>query len=147
MICFTIFYYSKIKTPVDKFGRGDYGEASITQHTIVSSGDDVDDVYLRRDGGNTAIGSISMTGNTVTNVCNPTADHDVPNKLYVDRTTNDAVSKNGGIMMGNFNMIGYEKMVSQLQTYQKVIQTLPLVTNSQFRKKVYGGKRNNSQHS
>ena len=59
--------------PVDKFERG---EASIIQHTIVSSGDHADDVYLRRDGGNAAIGSISMTGNTVTNVCNPTVDHD-----------------------------------------------------------------------
>ena len=89
--------------PVDKFGRAEYGEASI--HTIVSSGDHADDVYLRRDGGNAAIGS--MTGNPVTNVCNPTVDHDVANKMYVDQITSDAVSKNGGTMMGNLNMNGY----------------------------------------
>jgi len=77
------------------------------QHTIVSSGGDANDIYLRRDGGNSAIGSISMTGNTVTNVCNPMADHDVTNKLYVDQSTSDAVSKNGGTMMGNLNMNGY----------------------------------------
>ena len=86
----------------------------------------MDDVYLRRDGGNTAIGSIDMTGNTVTIVCNPTADHDVPNKLYVDRTTSHAVPKNGGSMVGNFNMNGYGKRVCQLQAYQKVIHTLPV---------------------
>ena len=90
--------------PVDKFGRG---EASTIQHTIVSSGDHADDVYLRRDGGNAAIGSISMTGNTVTNVCNPTVDHDVANKMYVDQITSDAVSKNGSTMMGNLDMNGY----------------------------------------
>jgi len=93
--------------PVDKFGRAEYGEASTTLHTIVSSGDHADDVYLRRDGGNAAIGSISMTGNTVTNVCNSTADHDVANKMYVDQITSDAVSKNGDTMMGNLNMNGY----------------------------------------
>ena len=77
--------------PVDKLGRGEYCETSIIQHTIVSSaGDDVDDVYLRRDGGNAAIGTISMTGNTVTNVCNPTADH-VANKIYVVQITSDAL--------------------------------------------------------
>jgi len=48
-----------------------------------------------------------MTGNTVTNVCNPKADHGVTNKLYVDQITSDAVSKNGGTMMGNLNMNGY----------------------------------------
>ena len=62
---------------VDKFGRAEYGETSIIQHTDVSS----DDVYLRRNGGNTTIGYMSMTGNTVTNVCNPTADHGVASKI------------------------------------------------------------------
>ena len=42
--------------PVDKFGRGDYGETDIIQHTFASS----DDIYLKRDGGNVATGSISM---------------------------------------------------------------------------------------
>ena len=45
-----------------------------------------------------------MTGNTVTNVCNPTVDHDVANKMYVDQITGDAVSKNGGTMMGNHRL-------------------------------------------
>jgi len=46
--------------PVVKFGRGDYGETNIIQHTFASSDEHADDIYLRRDGGNVATGSISM---------------------------------------------------------------------------------------
>ena len=64
--------------PVDKFGRGDYGETDIIQHTFASS----DDIYLKRDGGNVATGSISMAWNTLNDVGNPTADYDVATKSY-----------------------------------------------------------------
>jgi len=53
--------------------------------------DDVEHVYLRRNGGNTAIGSIVMTGNTSTNACNLASDHDVAIKSYVDRNISDTV--------------------------------------------------------
>jgi len=70
--------------PVDKFGRGDYGEPNIIQHTFISSDEHADDIYLRRDGDNVATGSISMAGNTLNDVGNPTADHDVATKSYCD---------------------------------------------------------------
>ena len=72
--------------PVDKFGRGDYGETNIIQHTFASSDEHADNIYLRRDGGNVATGSISMAGKyTLNDVGNPTADYDVASKLYVDQ--------------------------------------------------------------
>jgi len=80
--------------PVDKFGRGDYGETNIIQHTFASSDDHVDDIYLRRDGGNVVTGSISMAGKTLNDVCNPTADHDVASKLYVDQIASNAAAEN-----------------------------------------------------
>ena len=70
--------------PVVKFERGDYGETNIIQHTFTSSDEHADDIYLRRDGGNVATGSISMAGKTLNDVCNPTADHDVATKSYCD---------------------------------------------------------------
>jgi len=89
--------------PVDKFGRKDDGR---TQGPVAVP--DMDDTYLRRDGTNTAIGTINMTGNTLTNVNNPVFDHDVANKLYVDDKTRDSerdcaskVSKTGDIITGN----------------------------------------------
>ena len=52
--------------PVDKFGRRDTpfqenvsSDVSFTQ---------IGDYFIRRDGSNTAIGSINMTGNTLTNL-------------------------------------------------------------------------------
>ena len=90
--------------PVDKFGRKDDGIR--TQGPV--SVPDMDDTYLRRDGTNTAIGTINMTGSTLTNVSNPVFDHDVANKLYVDDKTRDSerdcaskVSKTGDIITGN----------------------------------------------
>jgi len=65
----------------------------------------MDDAYLRRDGTNTATGTINMTGNTLTNVSDPVFDHDVANKLYVDDKTREdcasKVSNTGGIISGN----------------------------------------------
>jgi len=88
MICFIK------KMPVDKFGRGDYGETNIIQHTFDSSDKHADDIYLRQDGGNVATGSISMAEKTLNNVCNPTADHDVACKLYVDQIASNAAAEN-----------------------------------------------------
>jgi len=38
----------------------------------------------------TAIGTINMTGYTLTKLSNSIFDHDVPNKLYVDDKTRDS---------------------------------------------------------
>jgi len=53
--------------PVDKFGRR---RDIVVQDNVSSdvSFTQMDDYFIRRDGSNTAIGSINMTGNTLTNV-------------------------------------------------------------------------------
>ena len=42
--------------------------------------------FLRRDGTNTATGSINMTGNTLSNVSNPVNAQDIATKNYVDKS-------------------------------------------------------------
>ena len=46
----------------------------------------VENNFIRRNGSSAVTGSIDMTGNTLHNVGNPTADHDVATKTYVDST-------------------------------------------------------------
>jgi len=55
--------------PVDKFGRRD----TAVQDNVSSdvSFTQIGDYIIRRDGSNTAIGSINMTGNTLTNLSEP----------------------------------------------------------------------------
>ena len=93
--------------PVDKFGRRD----TAVQDNVLSdvSFTQMDDFFLRRNGSNTAIGSINMTGNTLTNVSVPLHDHDAANKLYVDRRSGgtDKVSRSGDSMQGDIDMGGY----------------------------------------
>ena len=60
------------------------------------------DKFLRRDGTNTAIGTINSTGNTFSNVSSPENDHDAANKVYV--VNNAGISKTGGEMLGNIDM-------------------------------------------
>jgi len=79
--------------PFDKFGRRD----TVVQQTSDAdvSFTQMDGYFLRRDSSNTAIGSINVTGNTLTNVSGPVHNHDAANKVYVDersdRTDKDAV--------------------------------------------------------
>jgi len=93
--------------PVDTFGRRD----TAVQDNVSSdvSFTQIADYFIRRDGSNTAIGSINMTVNTLTNVSEPVHDHDAANKLYVDRGSGgtDAVSRYGDLMQGDLNMGGY----------------------------------------
>jgi len=67
--------------PVDKFGRKD----TAVQDNVSSnlSFTQIGDYFIRRDGSNTAIGSINISGNTLTNVSEPVHDHDAANKIYV----------------------------------------------------------------
>jgi len=62
----------------------------------------MNDTFLRRDGTNTAVGTINMTGNTFTNVSSPENDHDAANKAYVDN--NAGIWKTGGEMLGNLDI-------------------------------------------
>ena len=86
--------------PVDKFGRMSDAEAVYTEGVSLRY---INNNFLRRDGTNTATGSINMTGNTLTNVSNPVIDQDVATKNYVDT---NKVSKSGDTMTGHLNMSG-----------------------------------------
>ena len=65
--------------PDNKFGRRD----TAVQDNISSdvSSTQIGDYFIRRDGSNITIGSINMTGNTLTNVNEPVHDHDAANKI------------------------------------------------------------------
>ena len=111
--------------PVDKFGRiiRD-AKRTVVQETTASdlSVTEMNDHFIRRDGSNTVFGSINMMGNTLTNVSNPTSDHDVANKLYVDTSAvGDKVSRSGDTMSGDLDMAG--NRVRGLNT------SLPLASN------------------
>jgi len=94
---------------VDKFGRRYYrqiqgsvaAESSSTEVSLAQ----MNGIFLRRDGTNSALGTINMTGNTLTNVSNPVNEHDAANKEYVDE--NVGISKNGDTMLGDLDMNGY----------------------------------------
>ena len=94
--------------PVDKFGRRYYrqiqGPVTETSFSEVPLAQ-MNGILLRRDGTNSAFGTINMSGNTFTNVSNSVEDHDAANKVYVDE--NAGVSKNGDTMLDNLDMNGY----------------------------------------
>ena len=100
--------------PVDKFGRAeDYRETSLIEDASVSSVEGINEIFLRRDGRNTVIGTINMAGNTLTfftNLRNPVLNHDVATKIYVDESSDgmDKVSRSGDTMSGNLHMGGLE---------------------------------------
>ena len=78
--------------PVDKFGRN-------VERTTVYFGINIANLtnsFLRRDGGNTAIGAIDMNSNIIKNMADPLIYQDVATKNYVD--THDAA---GGVVFGD----------------------------------------------
>ena len=68
------------KMPVDKFGRGDNGSHVLEGASLKF----INNNFLRRDGSNSAIGSISMDGYKLTNVGGPTNAQHAATKIYVD---------------------------------------------------------------
>ena len=89
--------------PVDKFGRTQESNNSIVDGVSLTF---INNNFLRRDGTNTATGSINMTGNTLTKVSEPVNAQDVATKNYVDSSNGgvDKVSKAGDTMTGDLNM-------------------------------------------
>ena len=84
-----------IKMPANKFGRN--GERTTTVYTGINIAN-LTNSFLRRDGGNTAIGAIDMNNN-IKNGADPLIYQDVAIKNYVD--TNAAA---GGVVFGDIKL-------------------------------------------
>ena len=67
--------------PVDKFGRN--GDRTTTVYIGINIAN-LTNSFLRRDGGNTAIGAIDMNSHIIKNVADPLSNQDVATKNYVD---------------------------------------------------------------
>ena len=65
---------------VDKFGRNGDRATPVYNGINITN---VTNTFLRRDGGNTAIGAIDMNNNTFKNVSNPLTNRDVATKNYI----------------------------------------------------------------
>ena len=82
---------------VDIFGRTDVGNAQ----KVFSAGvtlSQVNNVFLRRDGGNTATDNIDLDSHKIVKVVDPTDPQDVATNNYVDSSK---VAKTGDTMKGN----------------------------------------------
>jgi len=82
--------------PVDIFGRTDFANDSTR---VISQGinmKQVNDTFLRRDGGNAASSDIDLDSHKLINVADPAKDKDAANKEYVDSNAGtNKVSKSG----------------------------------------------------
>ena len=83
--------------PVDKFGRN--GDIIIPVYTGINTANLINS-FLRRDGGNTAIGAIDMNSHIIKNVADPVSNQDVAAKNYVDT---NAFTTAGGVVSGDIN--------------------------------------------
>ena len=70
--------------PLDKFGRN--GDSATPVYTAINIAN-LTNTFLRRDGGNTAIGAIIMNSNIIKNVSDPVSKQDVATKNYVHTHT------------------------------------------------------------
>ena len=80
---------------VDKFGRnGDTVYTAINIANLTNS-------FLRRDGGNTAIGAVDMNSNIIKNVADPLSNQDVATKNYEDKY---AITTVDGVVSGDIKL-------------------------------------------
>ena len=84
--------------PLDKFGRN--GDRTTTVYTGINIAN-LTKSFLRRDGGNTAIGAIDMNSNIIKNVADQMSNEDVTTKNYVDT---NAITTAGGVVSGDINL-------------------------------------------
>ena len=81
--------------PVDKFGRN--GDRATSVYTGINIAN-LTNTFLRRDGGNTAIGDSDMNSNIIKNVADPLSNQDVVTKNYMHTL---AFSTAGGVVSGD----------------------------------------------
>ena len=86
-----------MKMPVDKFRRN--GDRTITVYTGINIVN-LTNSFLRRNGGNTAIGAIDLNSNINKNVSDPVSNQDVATNNYVDT---HAFTTAGGVVSGDIN--------------------------------------------
>ena len=78
---------------VDKFERNE-DRATRTVYTGRNTAN-LTNTFLRRDGGNTAIGAIDLNSNIIKNVSDPLSNQDVATKNYIDE---NAFTTAGGVV-------------------------------------------------
>ena len=83
---------------VDKFGRN--GDRTTTVYTEINIAN-LTNSFLRRDGGNTAIGAIHMNSNIIKNISDPLSNQDVATKNYV---YTNAFTAAGGVVSGDIKL-------------------------------------------
>ena len=92
------FYNSYYKLPLDTFGRkGDRTTPVYTRLNIAN----VTNSFLRRDGGNTAIGTIDMNSNIIKHVADPLSNQDVATMNYVDK---NVITTAGSVVHGDIKL-------------------------------------------
>ena len=69
--------------PLDKFGRN--GDGATPVYTGINIAN-LTNSFLRRDGGNTAIGAIDMNSNIIKNVADPLSNQDVVTRIIYTHT-------------------------------------------------------------
>ena len=84
--------------PVNKFGRN--GDRTTQVYTEINIAN-LTNSFLRRDGGNTAIGANDMNNNIIKNVADPLSNQDVASKNYVDT---NAFTTAGGVVSGDIKL-------------------------------------------
>ena len=84
--------------PVDKFERN--GDRTTKVYTGINIAN-LTNSFLRRDGGNTAIGAIDLNSNIIKNISHPVSNQDVATKNYVDT---NAFTTAGGVVSGDIKL-------------------------------------------
>ena len=84
--------------PVDKFGIN--GDRTTTAYTGLNIAN-LTNSFLRRDGGNTAIGAVDLNSNIITNVLDQLSNQDVAPKNYLDT---NAFTTAGGVVSGDIKL-------------------------------------------
>ena len=84
---------------VDKFGRN--GDRTTTVYTGINIAN-LTNSFLRRDGGNTAIGAIDMNCTIIKNVADPVSNQDVVSNNYFDNE--NAITTAGGVVSGDIKL-------------------------------------------